>query len=198
MLGAMDRRLPRLMGAGVVVLVLASAGPVAAEQQSGRQTSVEALAQRLARWVADSDPQAHQKALARVQEGVPPGALAAFLAAARQHPDPIYRPVLERAATYRNVIVRGHALAALAELSPELAQRCIRTAADDQERRIRRLAWALEQLHPSPASHEIVIAMLQRDPELAEELAAERRARQEAEDEAEIVVFDEEPAEPSP
>lgn len=146
------------------------ATPVWATPQ--RQVSVQALAKRLAQWVADPDASAHQRAVHRVAQGVPPAALAGFLSAARAHPDGLYVPVIAEAVHYRNVEVRGHALAALAAVGPIEAERAIAMAADDHDATIRRLAWALSRLHPSPASHEIVARMLARDPELAEEILA--------------------------
>jgi len=156
---------------------------------------VDALAQRLTRWVADSDVQAHDKALRRVRSGVPPAALAAFLAAARAHPDARYTPVLLDATRYRKVSVRGQALAALACMGPAHAERAIALAAGDHDFTIRRLAWALERLHPSPTSHEVIAALLERDTELAEALATAygpvtQTEATDADLDAEIVIFD--------
>ena len=173
-------------------LGLASATPVQAAVGQQRAVSVEALGNRLAGWVADADPKSHAKAVARVERGVPPGALGAFLVAAREHPDGIYREVIDAAARHRDVTVRGRALAAMAVNGRKAAEQAIARAADDHDRTIRRLAWALERIHPSPAAHEIVKEMLEHDEELAEEVAAIEAAEIEAADEAEIVVLEDE------
>lgn len=171
---------------------LAPAPTVQAAIGQQREVSVEALGNRLAGWVADDDPKSHAKAVARVKRGVPPGALGAFLVAAREHPATAYREVIDAAARHRDVTVRGRALAALAASGPKAAERAIARAADDHDRTIRRLAWALERIHPSPKAHEIVKEMLERDAELAEEVAALEAAEIEAADEAEIVVLEDE------
>lgn len=181
---------------GCLVAGVVTGAPHAAASPQ-REVSVAALGQRLGQWVADTDPAQHRRAVERVQQGVPPAALAAFLAATRKHPDAQYEPLLARAARYRSVNVRGQALAALAAHGARQAASAIVSAADDHDRTIRRLAWALSKLHPSPSSHEVVAKMLARDPELAEEIAL----LEAPEPEDEIIVFDEsEPAatEPSP
>lgn len=200
MLFRMDRvvrAVQRGLVCSVVVGVVAwGHGPTTVHAGPQRHVSVEALAKRLTAWVRASDRQAHHKAAQRVSQGVPPLAMAAFLSAASEHPDEIYVPIYEKAARYRNPVVRGQALIALATVGPSQAERAITTAADDHERTVRRLAWALAERHPSPVAHEVVVRMLERDPELAEEVAAleiqrqaEARARQEQEDEADIVIF---------
>ena len=186
--GGILSRLRSAMVCAALAYAPVLATPAGAAPQ--RHVSVEALANRLARWVADPDASAHQRAVQRVAQGVPPVALAAFLSAARTHPDALYTPVIAEAAHYRNVEVRGHALAALAALGPLEAERAIATAADDHDATIRRLAWALSRLHPSPASHEVVAKMLARDPDLAEEIAAAAAPDDDLE-----IVFDDDDAE---
>jgi len=173
---------------------LSAAWPVPVHAAVGQQraVSVQALGNRLAAWVADDDPKSHAKAVARVKRGVPPGALGAFLVAAREHPKPVYAEVIEAAARHRDVTVRGRALAAMAAGGRTASERAIARAADDHDRTIRRLAWALERMHPSPAAHEIVKEMLEHDEDLAKEVAAIEAAELEAQDEAEILVFDDE------
>lgn len=175
--------------------VVGLAAPAQAAVGQQRAVSIEALGNRLAGWVADDDPKSHAKAVARVKRGVPPGALGAFLVAAREHPDAIYREVIDASARHRDVTIRGRALAAMAVNGPKSAERAIARAADDHDRTIRRLAWALERIHPSPKAHEIVKEMLEHDAELAEEVAAIEAAEIEADDEAEIVVLDEDETE---
>ena len=165
----------------VALFLVLFAGPQslkqAAAQSSGREASVQVLAAQLTTWVADDTPSAHARALDRVRRGVPPGALAAFLAAARTHPDPRYLAIIERATRYRSVMVRGRALAAWAAHGRSQADLAIARAADDHDPLIRRLAWALSNMHPSPTGHEIIEALLERDDALARAVGRETKSR---------------------
>lgn len=137
-----------------------------------RARSVEALSRRLQRWVADPDPIANAQAIARVQRGVPPGALVAFLVAVRDAPRPIFAAVVQQCTRYRRMAVRGYALAAMAALDPSRAGEAVALAADDRELGIRRLALTLAQQHPTPAAEAVIARLLARDRVLAEERIA--------------------------
>ena len=137
-----------------------------------RAHSIEALSRRLEAWVSDPDPAANAKAVHRVAQGVPPGAMVAFLVAVTEHPRPAFESAVETATRYRKVGVRGHALAAWAAFGPRQAAEAIALAVDDRERGIRRLAVVLQQTHASPTSEALVARMLERDATLAAETSA--------------------------
>lgn len=122
--------------------------------------------------MSDPDPAANAKAVERVAQGVPPGAMVAFLVAVAEHPRPAFESAVETATRYRKVAVRGHALAAWAAFGPTQAAQAIERAVDDREQGIRRLAVVLEQSHASPTSEALVVRMLERDATLAAENAA--------------------------
>ena len=137
-----------------------------------RAHSVEALSRRLEAWVSDPDPAANAKAVHRVSQGVPPGAMVAFLVAVTEHPRPAFESVVKTATRYRKIGVRGHALAAWAAFGPRQAAEAIALAVDDGEQGIRRLAVALQHEHASPTSDALVARMLERDATLAAEASA--------------------------
>lgn len=145
-----------------------------------RAASVKALGKRLAGWVEEGTKEAHGKAIARIEAGVPPEALVAFLQAVEKHPHERLETVVLGAASYRRVKVRGHALLAFAEISPKRAVTAIERAANDPDAVVRRLAVAMADLHPSSAADQIIRELLGDDDALAKEVA-EYLARREAE-----------------
>lgn len=172
-----------------------------------RAHSVEALSRRLEAWVSDPDPAANAKAVHRVAQGVPPGAMVAFLVAVTEHPRPAFESTVKTATRYRKLAVRGHALAAWAAFGPQQAAEAIALAVDDREQGVRRLAVALQQAHASPTSEALVARMLERDATLAAEASApvnlvpdeppppEAKSSSEADETIEIIVVDDVPVE---
>jgi hypothetical protein len=142
-----------------------SAGPGADEPGD-----VAALSRALQR-LAESDVASDHALLAeRLTRGVPPGPLAAALDAIGRNPDPVYRAVVQREVSHRRVEVRGRALLALAALGS--AEDAVARAADDHDRRVRRVALFLAQHHSTPVIAAVIAELLRRDPELAAEAGA--------------------------
>lgn len=106
---------------------------------------------------------------ARVAKGLPPAALSAVLDACREHPRSPLEPVVRRLAKHRSAPIRARALLALAEFGPSQSVSAVKSAADDRDRGVRRLALVLHRLHPSDRSEAIATTLLERDPTLAEE-----------------------------
>lgn len=152
-----------------LALTLTAVCESSASAAGHRAASVEALARRLGTWVGALDAPGRQSAIKRVTEGVPPGAMVAFLVAVAEHPHADYEALVRQATRYRRVGVRAHALVAWAAMGPQQAGRAVQQAADDPEQGIRRLAVVLADQHTSPASDEVVRRLLQRDVELAAE-----------------------------
>lgn len=158
--------------ASAFVLTGVAVGESSAYAAPNRAMSVDALARRLQQWVADPDPERNAQAVERVRQGVPPGAMVAFLVAVHAHPGPQYADIVNEATTYRRLGVRGHAFAAWASLGPQNAADAVARAADDPAQGIRRLALTLAKQHPSPATEEVVARLLARDTTLAAEATA--------------------------
>jgi len=164
----------RDIGRFVIVLTLASVvvPSTAAAADDPPDRSVEDLAQRLCRWLADPDPTAAARLRAPVALGVPPGALLVLLDAYRAAPRPELSPMVQELAGYRRTDVRARALAAWAALDGAHADAAIAAAADDVERSIRKLAVALAQRFGTARADEIVAELLARDEPLRAEIEA--------------------------
>ncbi len=106
---------------------------------------------------------------ARVARGLPPAALSAVLDACREHPRSPLEPVVRQLSKHRGAPIRARALLALAEFGPSQSVSAIKSAADDHDRGVRRLALVLHRLHPSDRADAITRALLERDPTLAAE-----------------------------
>ena len=142
----------------------------AAQPGADEPGDVAALSRALQR-LAESDVAGDHALLAeRIARGVPPGPLAAALDAIGRNPDPVYLAVVQREVSHRRVEVRGRALLALAALGA--AEDAVARAADDHDRRVRRVALFLAQHHSSPAIAAVIAELLRRDPELAAEAGA--------------------------
>jgi hypothetical protein len=135
--------------------------------------SVEALAQRLCRLLADPEPSAAIELRERVAAGVPPGALMVLLDAFRAAPRAELAGMVRELATYRRTEVRARAFAAWAALDGLDADAAIAAAADDLERPIRKLAVALAQVYGSATADAIVRDLLERDDVLRAEIEAD-------------------------
>ncbi len=138
--------------------------------------SVEDVTARLMALFAEPGPESAALLRARVDAGVPPGALLVLLDGQRAAPRADIMDVVQTLAGYRRVEVRARALAAWAASGGQDAVEAITRAADDTDPTIRRLAVALAAVHPSARADEIVAALLRDDPELAALLAADGAA----------------------
>lgn len=124
--------------------------------------------------LVEQDDAASVEALrTRVDDGLPPAALSAMLDACREHPREDLEPLLRGLAMHRATAIRARALLAWAGLGPSQSVEAIAAAADDADAGIRRLAVALDRLHPSDRSDAVVSDLLAHDEGLAEELRAE-------------------------
>ncbi|MCR9161134.1 MAG: hypothetical protein ACE37F_13285 [Nannocystaceae bacterium] len=109
----------------------------------------------------------------RVDDGLPPAALSAMLDACREHPRQDLQPLIKDLAMHRASAIRARALLAWAGLGPSQSVDAIAAAADDADPGIRRLAVALDRLHPSDRADAVVSELLAQDEALAEELQEE-------------------------
>lgn len=124
--------------------------------------------------LVEQDDESSAKALqTRVDDGLPPAALSAMLDACREHPRQDLEPLLRDLAMHRATAIRARALLAWAGLGPSQSVDAIAAAADDSDAGIRRLAVALDRLHPSDRADAVVEDLLAHDEALAEELHAE-------------------------
>lgn len=124
--------------------------------------------------LVEQDDEASVDALqTRVDDGLPPAALSAMLDACREHPRQDLEPLLRELAMHRATAIRARALLAWAGLGPTESVDAIAAAADDSDAGIRRLAVALDRLHPSDRADAVVSDLLAHDEALAEELEAE-------------------------
>ena len=124
--------------------------------------------------LVEQDDEASARTLqTRVDDGLPPAALSAMLDACREHPRQDLEPLLRELAMHRATAIRARALLAWAGLGPSQSVDAIAAAADDGDAGIRRLAVALDRLHPSDRADAVVSDLLAHDEALAEELEAE-------------------------
>lgn len=125
----------------------------------------------LAEMVEQDDAQSVEALRARVEEGLPPAALTAMLDACLEHPRSSLEPLLRDLSAHRTSAIRARSLLAWAGLGPSSSVEAIQAAADDADAGVRRLAVVLARLHPSDRADALVAELLERDPELAEELS---------------------------
>lgn len=150
------------------------AGAHAQAVAPAREARIETASAQMRALVLDPTPEAGRRLVERVRNGLPPAVLAVVLDVLREHPRADALPVLRALATDRRPEIRGRALVAWAELGGVHASGAIATAADDVDARIRLLAWALAQHHPSAAADEVVQALAARDTEVAAHVEAAR------------------------
>ncbi len=135
--------------------------------------------------LVEQDDEASVDALkTRVDDGLPPAALSAMLDACREHPRQDLEPLIRELAMHRATAIRARALLAWAGLGPTQSVDAIAAAADDADAGIRRLAVALDRLHPSDRADAVVSELLAHDEALAEELEAEVLEAPEADEES--------------
>lgn len=125
-------------------------------------------AQMIERLVLRGDPAAVEYVVRRVDEGLPPPALEAFLDAAREAPRADFVPALRRLTHYRKETIRARAFAALAAIDDDHGAEAAVAAMDDPSLSIRLLGLQLGERHTSPRTEEAALLLLDRDPELAE------------------------------
>lgn len=118
-------------------------------------------------WLADPSAAGAEAIRERVALGAPPDALVVLLEGMRESPRPDLADIAQGLAGYRRADIRGHAIAAWAELGGAQAERAIAAAATDLDPGIRTLAPALASRHPSERAAQIVVDLLARDADLA-------------------------------
>jgi hypothetical protein len=153
----------------------ASAQAVAPRMAPATEARIETVSAQMRALVLEPGPEAGRRLVERVRHGLPPAVLAVMLDVLREHPRADAVPVLRALARDRRPEIRGRALVAWAELGGVHASGAIAAAADDVDARIRLLAWALAQHHPSAAAEEVVHTLAARDAEVAARVEAARR-----------------------
>jgi hypothetical protein len=151
----------------ILCAVLAAPQPARAAPRA----DVEALCVRIRSLVADDRPETADELVGLVGRGLPPTGLAVLLDAARHTPRIDLLPVLVQLSTYRRPEIRARAFVARAELGGTYADRAVAQAADDLELGVRRLAVVLGRANPSPVTETVIVQLVERDAELAAELA---------------------------
>lgn len=137
------------------------------------EDSMLELQLELAEMVEQDDAQSVAALRARVDEGLPPAALTAMLDACLEHPRSGLEPLLRDLSSHRTSAIRARSLLAWAGLGPSSSVDAIQAAADDADAGVRRLAVVLARLHPSDRADAVVAQLLERDPELAQEVSAQ-------------------------
>lgn len=117
--------------------------------------------------MARADPVALDVVLSKVEGGLPPKSLAAFVDNARVHPRPEYAPALRRYARYRKPTIRARALVALAAIDRDHGSEAALRAMDDSDLDIRLLGVELALIHTAPNVEEALLRLLARDEALS-------------------------------
>lgn len=105
--------------------------------------------------------------LERVDRGLPPKSLAAFVDGARATPRDAYAPALRRLTRYRNESIRARALVALAQIDRATGSEAALIAMDDASLQIRLLGVDLARAHTAPNVEEELLLLLARDEAVA-------------------------------
>lgn len=105
--------------------------------------------------------------LERVDRGLPPKSLGAFVDGARATPNDAYAPALRRLSSYRNESIRARALAAMAATDRALGSEAALIAMEDTSLQIRLLGVYLAQTHTAPDVEEALLRLLARDEAVA-------------------------------
>lgn len=134
----------------------------------------ERHAQMITRLVHRGDPAAVDYVVRRLDQGLPPAALEAFLDAAREAPREDFVPALRELTRYRKETIRARAFAALAALGDDYGAEAAVGAMDDPSLSIRLLGLKLGEEHTSPRTEEAAILLLDRDAEIAGIVARSR------------------------
>jgi hypothetical protein len=141
--------------------------PVPPQMAPATEARIDVVAARLRALVQEPGSEAGRVVTQAVRGGLPPAVLAVLLDVLREHPRLDLLPVVRALASDRRADIRGRALIAFAELGGLHAVAAIEAAADDVDPRLRQLAWALAQRHPSAAADELVRELWARDARLA-------------------------------
>jgi len=125
--------------------------------------------------MARADPVALEVVLSKVEGGLPPKSLGAFVDNARAYPRPEYAPALRRFARYRKTTIRARALAALASIDREHGAEAALLAMDDPATEIRLLGVDLALAYTAPHVEEALLRLLARDEAVAKVVRTGRR-----------------------
>ncbi len=132
-------------------------------------------ARLLTRLMKRGDPAAIDYVLRTVEGGAPPQSLAAFLQAARSHPQDEYARLLRPLTHYRKDVVRAQALAALAAIDHTHGAEAALLAMEDTSLEIRLLGLDLAHSHTAPHVEEAMLRLVARDEAVAKVVRAARR-----------------------
>lgn len=122
-----------------------------------------------------ADPIALEVVLSKVEGGLPPKSLAAFVDNARVYPRAEYAPALRRYARYRKPTIRARALVALAAIDRDYGAEAALMAMDDPSTEIRLLGVDLALANTAPHVEEAMLRLIARDPAVAKVVRKGRR-----------------------
>jgi len=122
-----------------------------------------------------ADPVALEVILSKVDGGLPPKSLGAFVDNARTYPRPEYADALRRYARYRKPTIRARALAALAAIDRARGSEAALLAMDDASLEIRLLGVDLALAYTAPNVEEALLRLLARDEAVADVVRKGRR-----------------------
>ena len=122
-----------------------------------------------------ADPVALEVVLSKVEGGLPPKSLAAFVDNARAYPRPEYAEALRRFARYRKDTIRARALVALAAIDRDHGAEAALLAMDDASTEIRLLGVDLALAHTAPHVEEAMRRLIARDEAVAKVVRQSRR-----------------------
>lgn len=131
------------------------------------QEERERKAKMIARLVSRGDAAAVDYVVKAVDRGLPPVVLGSFLDAAGKHPRAAYVPRLRRHLRHRSKHLRARAMVSLAEHGQRFATEATLAALEDSDLQIRLLGVDLAQKYTTPQLEEAVLALLERDEDVA-------------------------------